>query len=153
MSDLGASLPDVTQTGALGVVLVIIAYVVRMWRDGRHQNVEYERAGREAAERERDRLMREHVADRAALTERISALEREVRGLRDEHNRYLQQMTDRHRDEIRTLNRRLDTGLRMEYRLREWMAQNGWSLPVDLDPAHPEVTPDLGPTAVRPEDR
>jgi hypothetical protein len=134
-------------TGALGALMVVLAYIVREWRIGRQAAVTHFRTRAEAAEAERDRSFDEHVADREALARRVAALEEEVRRLREEHSSYIQHLTDRHRDEVRTLNRRLEVELRMEWRLRAHMAAHGVDLPPDLDPAHPEIPPDLGPSA------
>jgi len=134
-------------TGALGAALVVLAYIVREWRLGRQAAVAHYRDRAETAEAERDRSFSEHIEDRDALARRVSSLEDEVRRLREEHSRYIQHLSDRHRDEVRALNRRLETELRVEWRLRAHMAAHGLALPADLDPAHPEVAPDLGPSA------
>ncbi|MGN6245098.1 MAG: hypothetical protein ACTHQ3_15710 [Motilibacteraceae bacterium] len=147
MSDLQSVVPDIAPTGALGIVLVLIGYIVREWRIGRQADVEHFKQRARDAEAERDRAYTEHQRDRSELVGRVSALEREVRGLRTDHDRYIQSLSDRHREELRKLNRRLDTELRVQYRLREHMATHGLPLPADLDPGRPDVPTDLGPAA------
>lgn len=147
MSDLQGVIPDIAPTGALGIALALLGYIVREWRIGRQADVEHYKQRARDAEAERDRAYTEHQRDRSELVGRVSALEREVRGLRTDHDSYIQRLSDRHRDEVRRLNRRLDTELRVQFRLREYMATHGLSLPPDIDPERPDVPTDLGPGA------
>lgn len=150
-TDIGGSLPGLAPTSALGIALALLGYIVREWRIGRQADVEHYKTRARDAEIERERVYAEHLRDQQATNARIAALEQEVRGLRADHDSYIQGLSDRHREDVRKLNRRLDTELRVQYRLREHMAKHGLDLPEDLDPEHPEVTPDLGPSAPGPE--
>ena len=58
-------------TGALGAMLVVIAYIVREWRLGRQAAVTHYRTRAEAAESERDRSFDEHAEASADAWRRV----------------------------------------------------------------------------------
>lgn len=146
-------------TGAVATLLGIVFAIVREWRLGRQQAVEFykakatEAAEGEAAEKARaDRLEQENTDHIDRLQTAIAELRGRIDTLQRSHNLYIATMTDRHRQELRDVQRRLDVELRHGFRLTTWMAEHGWPLPADLDPAVPEVRPDLGPSAPVPTD-
>lgn len=143
--------------GTLAVILTACYGLMREWRMGRQVAVdaykaeaerEKARANREAARADAVEAERDEDIDR--LERRINELSLQIAALREQHNTYIRDLQDRHRDEVRNTQRRLDNELRLGFRLREHLAAHGLALPADLDPAHPEVPPDLGVSAPPP---
>lgn len=133
----------VAPTTGIGVFLYGAYLIVRLYREGRSEQVKAARERAQAAELRALEAQQERDQDIASLRQQVNALEDELRSVRSEMaaQRYA------HDRQVRDAYRRLETEIRVGHRLTQWCIEHGIGLPPDLDPARPDVAPQLGAQA------
>lgn len=152
----------------VAVFTALVGYIIKIWRDGRAQDVEGARAKQAEAEKETAALKTDYVAQLAAVRAELekvradaaSAAERaahdneslradvrrlqdQMQSLRDEQLAELRRRDLVHQHEIATEREHTLKQTKISFRLQQAMASAGVPLPPDLDPERPDVPPRL----------
>lgn len=138
---LDAAVGGFAPQGTLAIILACLAFIADQYRRARaYRNsvlqtdvAELTKALNDADDRAQ-RAEADVSLTKERLGERITALETQMNELRV-----------RLSQENAATHRHLELEMRQGWRLREWMAQNQWPLPPDIDPARPDVPVRLSP--------